>query len=153
MLVIVMKNGVGIEKNEYKVFEFYQESANMGHANGIFNIDLYYRRGIGVSKDEKKAFEYYQKSTDLGHIGGTSFVAHGYRNGIGVKRDWTTGIKGKNIYIYDLCRIVFGEPLYLVRGMLIDSEMYYNVEIVKEGLRGTSTEGGWSVGRYQQDRA
>ncbi|KAF0544221.1 calmodulin-dependent protein kinase [Gigaspora margarita] len=60
------QNGIGVEKDGQKAFEYYQKSANMGNSEGTRMVGFCYQNGIGVEKDEQKAFEYYQESADMG---------------------------------------------------------------------------------------
>ncbi|RIB05371.1 hypothetical protein C2G38_600161 [Gigaspora rosea] len=82
-----LENVDDVVKDGYKAFIYYQKSAEMGSANGAFNVGYCYQNGIGVEKDEHKAFEYYQKSSEMGYSVGINGVGRCYENGIGVEKD------------------------------------------------------------------
>ncbi|KAF0559396.1 kinase-like protein [Gigaspora margarita] len=44
------ENGIGVEKDMKRAFEYYQQSAEIGHADGINNVGRCYENGIGESK-------------------------------------------------------------------------------------------------------
>ncbi|KAF0458302.1 calmodulin-dependent protein kinase [Gigaspora margarita] len=58
-------NGIGVEKDEKKSFEYYMKAAELGDAVAITHVGYCYNDGIGVEKDEKKCFEYYTKAAEL----------------------------------------------------------------------------------------
>ncbi|RIB23956.1 kinase-like domain-containing protein [Gigaspora rosea] len=81
------QNGIGVERDVHKAFNYYQKSANMGNVNGILKLGTLYRCGIGVKKDENKAFIHYQKAAEMGSALGTYFIGLCYKLGIGVEKD------------------------------------------------------------------
>ncbi|KAF0561985.1 kinase-like protein [Gigaspora margarita] len=44
------ENGIGVEKDIKKAFEYYQQSAEIGHIDGIYNVGRCYENGIGELK-------------------------------------------------------------------------------------------------------
>ena len=36
------QHGIGVKKDTKKAFEYYQKSAGIGHANGIYHLEHYY---------------------------------------------------------------------------------------------------------------
>ena len=50
--------GVGKEKNVFKAFEFYLESAAEGNPSAQNNLGYCYQNNIGVVTDEQKAFQW-----------------------------------------------------------------------------------------------
>ncbi|KAF0554948.1 hypothetical protein F8M41_018309 [Gigaspora margarita] len=50
---------VEIEDEDNMTFEQFKEAANLGDAEGIYNVGCRYEKGIGVEKDECEAFRYY----------------------------------------------------------------------------------------------
>ncbi|RIB30994.1 hypothetical protein C2G38_2052203, partial [Gigaspora rosea] len=45
------QDGIGVEKDEYKAFNYFNRSAMKGHVEGTFNVGYCYRNGIGVDKN------------------------------------------------------------------------------------------------------
>ena len=79
--------GVGVEKDEKKAFEWYEKSAKLNYALAQFRLALMYLNGIGVEKDEEKAFEWCEKSAKLNYALAQFRLALMYSNGIGVEKD------------------------------------------------------------------
>ena len=55
-------NGIGVEKDEEKAFEWYEKSAKLNYIPAQLALAEMYSNGIGVEKDEEKASEWYEKS-------------------------------------------------------------------------------------------
>src|SRR5260363_78181 len=78
---------IGVEKNVYKAFTYYQKLAEIGYASGTLALADCYKNGIGVKKDEHKAFIYYKESAKMGNANGTYNVGYCYDNSIGVGKN------------------------------------------------------------------
>ncbi|RIB06375.1 hypothetical protein C2G38_2046846 [Gigaspora rosea] len=87
ILACCYRFGKWVKKDEFKAFIYYQKSADMEYAEGIFYVGVCYDEGIGVKKDKHKAFEYYKKSADMGNAMGMYNVGCCYDEGIGVEKD------------------------------------------------------------------
>ena len=59
--------GITVEKDDLKTFEWFQRSANQGDADAQHHIGMMYHEGIGVEQDYKKAMQWYQKAADQGN--------------------------------------------------------------------------------------
>ncbi len=61
-------NKDSIETNEdlYKVFYWYQKTAENGNINAQHNLALSYYNGEGTEKNLEKAFYWYQKAAEYG---------------------------------------------------------------------------------------
>ncbi|CAB4438351.1 unnamed protein product [Rhizophagus irregularis] len=68
-------------------FELYQEAANLGNSRGIYNLGYCYSNGIGTNIDKQKAFELYQKAANLGELSGICALGYCYVKGIGTNID------------------------------------------------------------------
>ena len=53
--------GIGVEKDENKVFTHYQKSADMNNSNRMYQVGYYYNLGISIKIDKHKVFIYYLK--------------------------------------------------------------------------------------------
>src|SRR5256885_725545 len=80
-------NGIGVENDEVKAFEWYKKSAEQGFSNAQCNLGVCYANGIGVKKDEVKAFEWYKKSAEQGFSNAQYNLGYCYQNGKGVEKD------------------------------------------------------------------
>ena len=49
------ENGIGVEKDKNKAFEYYYKAAEMGDVKRMNKVGYYYENGIGVENDKKKA--------------------------------------------------------------------------------------------------
>ena len=60
------EEGIGVEKDYSKAFEWYQKSAKTKNSNSIHAIGKLYAEGKGVRKDYSKMIEYYEKAAQNG---------------------------------------------------------------------------------------
>ena len=60
-LDVVMKKELELKMMKHNTIAYYQNSAEMDHASGIYDIGCCYYEEIGVEKDEHKAIIYYQR--------------------------------------------------------------------------------------------
>ena len=51
-----------------RAFELYLRAAELGLANGCYNVSVYYRDGIGVERDASKEERYLKLAAKGGHI-------------------------------------------------------------------------------------
>ena len=87
VLAFMYLEGVGVEKDEEKAFEWCEKSAKLNYAPAQFNLAWMYLKGVGVEKDEEKAFEWCEKSAKLNNAPAQNNLAWMYLNGIGVEKD------------------------------------------------------------------
>lgn len=81
------EQGIGVSKNLFKAFEYYDKASKKGNLHGKFNLASCFEYGIGVEQDEYKAFSIYQELNDIGYIDAKNKVAWYYENGHIIKRD------------------------------------------------------------------
>lgn len=79
--------GIDVEKDLEKAFDFYKQAADLGDAEGMFQIAEFYHLGIHVKKDRNKAFECFQKSASTGFEMGIVKKALCYRYGYGTQEN------------------------------------------------------------------
>src|SRR5256885_521357 len=63
-LGICYVKGVGIDKDEFKAFNWYLKSAENRYAKAQCNLGICYATGVGTDKNEVKAFKWYLKSAE-----------------------------------------------------------------------------------------
>ena len=51
-----------MDKDRYKAFKWFLESANNGCALGQYNLGYCYKNGFGVPKDYNEAFKWFEKA-------------------------------------------------------------------------------------------
>lgn len=71
-----------------KIFDYYQQSANLGYKDAFFQVAYRYEQGEGTKKSLEKAFEYYKKAADTGDYLSFEKVGRMYQKGIGTKQDF-----------------------------------------------------------------
>ena len=77
--------GFGVQKDQTKGFQLYQQASNMGNTIATNNLASCYLRGTEVAQDKKKAFELYGQSANGGHGHAYCNLGVCYENGDGVK--------------------------------------------------------------------
>ena len=87
ILAGMYSNGIGVEKDEEKAFEWYEKSAKQNFAPAQLALAEKYFYGRGVEKDEEKAFEWCEKSAKQNFAPAQFYLAWMYSNGIGVEKD------------------------------------------------------------------
>jgi TPR repeat protein len=60
-------NGRGVEQSYERAFEYYEQAADLGHADAQFALGLLYATGQGVTKDESKAKTWWTASAAQGY--------------------------------------------------------------------------------------
>lgn len=82
ILGILYEIGVGMEKDEKRAADLYEEAAELGSAAGSGNAANMYLNGIGRPLDRRKAFEYAKSAADMGSPRGQFFLGEFYREGL-----------------------------------------------------------------------
>ena len=59
--------GLGVQKDDKKAFEFYRRAAELGDVQGTFALGIAFAEGRGVAKDRKAAAELFEKAALTGH--------------------------------------------------------------------------------------
>ena len=86
-LALIYLNGIEVEKDGEKAFEWCEKSAKQNFAPAQLSLAKMYSNGIGVEKDEEKAFEWCEESAKLNFAPAQFALAKMYSNGIGVEKD------------------------------------------------------------------
>src|SRR6266540_1931365 len=60
------QNGMGIEKDEIKAFEYYKKSAEKGYVEAQFQLGCCYYEGIGTEVNKDWAFDLYKVAAEKG---------------------------------------------------------------------------------------
>lgn len=79
--------GIGVKKDLSKAFEYYQQAANMGDGQGMFQVAEFYHLGIHIEKNRDNAFNYFLKSAEAGDEMGIFKTALCYKFGYGTRQD------------------------------------------------------------------
>ncbi len=84
------KNGVGVQQDYGKAFEWYQKSADQGYAGGQYSVGSAYSSGRGVRQDHSKALEWFKKSAKQNDKYAQAAIGLKYEGGEGVRQNKTT---------------------------------------------------------------
>ncbi|GES73290.1 kinase-like domain-containing protein [Rhizophagus clarus] len=112
-LACIYKEGKHIYRDNQKILQLLENSAEGGYLNGINMLGECHYFGIGTSVNKEKAFELFEEAANLGHHAAQYKLAKMYRNGDGVEEDddkvfelAKKSAEGKNldgIYMYGFC--------------------------------------------------
>ena len=83
------EHGLGVEKDKYKAFECYMQSAQVGDAIAQFNV----ARMFEYDKKYEEAVEFYEKAAKQGHMTSQRKLGNYYFYGRGVRRNYTTAVQ------------------------------------------------------------
>lgn len=89
--------GDGIEQDYAQALEFFQLSAEKGHAAALNSLGYMYLDGIGVEKDYAKALEYYKLAVEKGNADSLLSLGYMYERGFGVEQDYAKVIEYYNL--------------------------------------------------------
>ena len=81
------ENGYGVEKDEEKALEFYQQAADKENDKAALKIGNAYYTGKGRGKDYQEAFKWYTASAQKGNYSAQYNIGLMYEDGTGVKAD------------------------------------------------------------------
>lgn len=75
-LAMCYYNGIGVEKDYVKAYNYFEKSANGGHDDAMMRVGycLYY--GKGVETSEQKAIEWFTKSAENGNENAQRFLKY-----------------------------------------------------------------------------
>lgn len=79
--------GVGIEKDDKKAFEYYMKSASSGDPHAQFKLGQCYEYGWGTEEKTETAFKWYKKSSEQGYAEAQNALGDCYWYGTGIEKD------------------------------------------------------------------
>ena len=84
--------GSGMDTNEVdevmaKCFGCFKRAADMGDANGLYNLGMCYLRGYGCKEDQSLAFKFLRASAEKGHPEAINNLGGFYRDGTVVQKN------------------------------------------------------------------
>jgi len=69
------------EKNVEEGLKYFEESANQGNFDAMFDLGVLYMEGEVVKADEKKAFDYFKVAAEYGDAGAQFYLGVFYKEG------------------------------------------------------------------------
>lgn len=67
LIARIYTEGLGVQKDDKKAFEYYQRASDLGDIQGTFALGLSYAQGRGVKKDRRIAGDLFEKAALTGH--------------------------------------------------------------------------------------
>ena len=77
----------GVQQDELKALEFYQQASDQGSASAALKVGNAYYNGKGKEKDYKEAFKWYKKAADQNNYPAQYNLGLMLEEGLGVKED------------------------------------------------------------------
>ena len=93
LLAYAYANGIGRIANLEKAFSLFKKTADLGNAEGLFNVGVYYGTGDVVSQDYKKSTQYLQKAAALGDTDALYQLGVYKMHGFGCDVNWKDALK------------------------------------------------------------
>ncbi len=89
-LADLYQKGLGVEKDESKAFEMYQEAYERSYGtdlHAVYRLGCCYRDGKGIAKDAKKAYQFFEDAADRGHSESAWELVACYYHGFGTDKN------------------------------------------------------------------
>jgi len=95
--VVMADNASGVEAykqgNYQLAFQQFQEGANDGDVNAMYNLARLYQLGVGTKTNYQEALQWYKTAVAHGDIGSLVNLGFMYQNGLGVKKNDSIAIQ------------------------------------------------------------
>ncbi|HVJ43793.1 MAG TPA: tetratricopeptide repeat protein [Dongiaceae bacterium] len=92
-LGIMYEKGIGVKQDVKNAEALYLRAANLGYAQGQFDLANLYYNGNGIKQDFKQAGRWYMAAAMSGHLRSQYYLAQMYENGEGVTEDRLNALK------------------------------------------------------------
>lgn len=87
LLGFAYQDGIGVNKDYQKAFEYHSKAAAEGNAAAINALGLIYTHGYGVEKNVDIAMNYFQQALEHGYYNAAVNMAFHYKKGDGINKD------------------------------------------------------------------
>jgi TPR repeat protein/tRNA A-37 threonylcarbamoyl transferase component Bud32 len=87
ILGMLLRDGVGVERDVKAAAKWLHAAAEKGHVDATCDLAITYLHGRGVDRDEKKAAELFRKAADKGNASALHELGSMYASGRGVDKD------------------------------------------------------------------
>lgn len=116
MLGRIYNEGLGVEVDNLKALEFFEEAAKQGDADAQNIVGNNYLNADYIEKDPQKAFKYYQMAAAQGHLEGMANLGYCYQEGIGTDANYLSAEewlrKAADGGLQDAIDILNNNPIY-----------------------------------------
>ena len=92
-LGVLYTDGLGVEKDLKKAFEYFNQAAAENDPVALDNLGNTYLLGLGIEKDYAKALELFSKSAEKGCVNALADLGFMYSQGFGVKQDYKKAVE------------------------------------------------------------
>lgn len=87
LLGFAYQDGIGVNEDYQKAFEYHSKAAEEGNAAAINALGLIYSHGYGVEKNVDIAMNYFQQALEHGYYNAAVNMAFHYEKGDGINKD------------------------------------------------------------------
>jgi TPR repeat protein len=81
-LGVLYHQGIGVEQNVERAFDWYKTAADLGHPEAQYNLGIAHIEGIGVSYDPQRAATYFKAASEGGVMEAAYNLGLIYENGL-----------------------------------------------------------------------
>ena len=92
LLAQAYNDGIGRMADPMKAFSLWKKSAEMGNAEGLYYMGVFYGTGDIVSQDYSKSTQFFQRAADQGHADALFQLGIYKMHGFGCKIDWNEAL-------------------------------------------------------------
>lgn len=97
LLGFAYQDGIGVNEDYQKAFEYHSKAAAEGNAAAINALGLMYSHGYGVKKNVDIAMNYFQQALEHGYYNAAVNMAFHYKKGDGINKDLA---KALELFVY-----------------------------------------------------
>lgn len=121
-------NGLGIEKDENKAFDYFMKAAEQSYPSAEYNIGRFYMIGTGCDIDFDKALHWLTLASEHGDPQAAYSIGYMYLKGFGVSQDYKKAISWFELSSWPMAKHWLGNIYYFGYGVPKDENkaiLYY----------------------------
>jgi TPR repeat protein len=92
-LGVMLDEGLGVEIDEHRAFEWYRRAAKLGHAESMNRLGILYLQGRGVPQNTLSARSWFRLAAAQGSLTAINNIALLYFYGLGVHQSYSKAAK------------------------------------------------------------
>jgi TPR repeat protein len=86
---VMLDEGLGVESDEHRAFEWYRRAAELGHAESMNRLGILYLQGRGVHQNTLSARSWFRLAAAKGSVTAINNIALLYFYGLGVHQSYS----------------------------------------------------------------
>jgi uncharacterized protein len=90
---VMLDEGVGVEIDERRAFEWYRRAAKLGHSEAMNRLGILYLQGRGVPQNTLSAHSWFRLAAAKGSLAAINNIALLYFHGLGVHQSYSKAAK------------------------------------------------------------